>query len=183
MKIPNKGNQVRPGRIIQEEEAIVEGLRSRQDLSYVELSKKFKVSLRVIRHLVFKHDISRVKGAKRVLDTALKHVFARYKRQARERKFSFDLTQDQFQVLISSPCEYCSDIESNLLRQHDVEWLYNGIDRVDSSLGYSSENCVPCCKHCNRMKLDMTLSDFSKRVLRLAEYFAASENKIVLKTA
>jgi 5-methylcytosine-specific restriction endonuclease McrA len=29
-----------------------------------------------------------------------------------------------------------------------------GIDRVDNSIGYTPDNCVPCCTQCNRIKLD-----------------------------
>jgi hypothetical protein len=144
----------------------------------VDLSKKFKVSLRALKQLVAQYAIYRAKGPKRVLDSALKAVFTRYKRQAYERHLSFQLTKDQVRSLILSPCHYCGDIESNLVRQHKTEFACNGIDRVDSSLGYFLENCVPCCSPCNWMKLDMTLVDFSKRVCKIAKHFADSEGEL-----
>lgn len=36
----------------------------------------------------------------------------------------------------------------------------NGIDRVDSSKGYTVENSVACCKYCNTAKNTMTESEF-----------------------
>lgn len=31
-------------------------------------------------------------------------------------------------------------------------YTYNGVDRLDSSMGYTPDNCVPCCWECNNMK-------------------------------
>ena len=31
----------------------------------------------------------------------------------------------------------------------------NGVDRVDSAVGYSESNCVSCCATCNMMKIAM----------------------------
>jgi hypothetical protein len=37
---------------------------------------------------------------------------------------------------------------------------WNGIDRIDSSRGYTPENTVPCCSTCNLMKSDSTHEAF-----------------------
>ena len=37
---------------------------------------------------------------------------------------------------------------------------YNGIDRLDSSLGYTKDNIVTCCKICNYAKNKMKFEDF-----------------------
>lgn len=34
-----------------------------------------------------------------------------------------------------------------------------GIDRVDNSIGYTPDNCVPCCWWCNSVKREHTLDD------------------------
>jgi hypothetical protein len=39
-------------------------------------------------------------------------------------------------------------------------FTYSGIDRVNSSIGYNKENCVPCCDKCNKAKLAMTKEEF-----------------------
>lgn len=46
----------------------------------------------------------------------------------------------------------------------------NGIDRIDSKIGYTSENTVPCCKYCNTAKSTMSQSDFMKWVKRVYDY-------------
>jgi 5-methylcytosine-specific restriction endonuclease McrA len=41
-------------------------------------------------------------------------------------------------------------------------FIYNGLDRIDSNLGYSVANCVPCCTKCNYAKGNMTLLEFKE---------------------
>lgn len=50
---------------------------------------------------------------------------------------------------------------------------HNGIDRVDSSKGYSAENVVPCCKICNRGKANMSKEDFIEWACRIAKHSQA----------
>lgn len=72
--------------------------------------------------------------------------FADYKRGAKYRGFEFDLQFDEFSILLSAQCAYCGG-------------LGGGIDRVDSTRGYSLDNCAPCCKRCNQIKLHYPLSE------------------------
>ena len=98
-------------------------------------------------------------------------VLGYYKRGASKRGLSWDLSDDDFDWLISQPCHYCGqppslkkEIRSSATR------LCNGIDRVDSNLGYSPENAVPCCTPCNKAKGEMSYDEFMAWVARLAEY-------------
>ena len=43
----------------------------------------------------------------------------------------------------------------------------NGIDRIDSSQGYTNENSVPCCTFCNFAKHTMGKDDFLAWVKRV----------------
>lgn len=43
-------------------------------------------------------------------------------------------------------------------------FVYNGIDRVDNSVGYVLSNCVPCCSTCNRMKGTMSSEEFKEKI-------------------
>jgi hypothetical protein len=43
-------------------------------------------------------------------------------------------------------------------------WVYNGIDRIDSSAGYVPSNVVPCCHDCNFMKGSLGYDEFFDRV-------------------
>ena len=55
----------------------------------------------------------------------------------------------------------------NYLKKHD--FYYNGIDRIDNTKGYLSDNCVSCCSHCNTAKMQMTYEDFRKWVTAVYE--------------
>lgn len=77
-----------------------------------------------------------------------------YKGNAAHRDIQFDLSKDQVLELSLQPCHYCGVSDKD----------YRGIDRTDSTLGYSIENCVPCCTRCNRMKSDITYTDFISQI-------------------
>lgn len=42
----------------------------------------------------------------------------------------------------------------------DNPFIYNGLDRLDSSKDHSEDNIVPCCHLCNRAKMAMTVDQF-----------------------
>lgn len=44
---------------------------------------------------------------------------------------------------------------------------YNGIDRIDDSIGYTIDNCVTCCRTCNWAKGNKDYSEFLFYIDRL----------------
>ena len=46
----------------------------------------------------------------------------------------------------------------------------NGIDRIDSNIGYTKENSVSCCKFCNTAKSTMSRDEFLKWIKKVYEY-------------
>jgi hypothetical protein len=72
-----------------------------------------------------------------------KTYYKSYYTKAHKRGYEFTLTEEFFLKTISSPCYYCN---------HFKEGEAVGIDRINNSIGYLPENCVPCCEICNRMK-------------------------------
>jgi hypothetical protein len=46
-------------------------------------------------------------------------------------------------------------------------FVYNGLDRIDSNLGYVRSNVVPCCAVCNYMKQELSLSEFLDQVAKI----------------
>lgn len=81
------------------------------------------------------------------------------KSSANNRKIGFDLTDEEAFHIMGKPCGYCGK-EGEL-----------GIDRIDSNLSYSKENCVSCCSMCNYMKKDFNQSDFIKQCKKIASRF------------
>jgi uncharacterized Fe-S cluster-containing MiaB family protein len=43
----------------------------------------------------------------------------------------------------------------------------NGIDRIDSTIGYTISNCVPCCTICNYMKQSFSQDVFLKQINKI----------------
>lgn len=98
-----------------------------------------------------------------------------YKSGAKKRKIDFDLSFDDFMLITAQVCSYCGSEPHHKKisrRKHlqGIDFIYTGIDRVDSSKGYTKDNCVPCCLTCNRAKNDMNVTEFYKWVRRVHDY-------------
>ncbi len=71
--------------------------------------------------------------------------FLHYIYNAKKRKKSFKLSEEEFNSIVTSNCFYCG--------KPPKEGEYgNGIDRINNDLGYEISNCVPCCSPCNYLK-------------------------------
>jgi hypothetical protein len=87
-----------------------------------------------------------------------KSQFKKYKYTAPRRGLVFDLTVDDFVSAVDKPCYYCGQ------DYHGV-----GFDRVSNDVGYITENIVPCCEKCNRMKHSSDKEDFISICKKIAE--------------
>lgn len=88
-----------------------------------------------------------------------------YLRRAKRKKIKFDLTDDEFIHLITSNCHYCgksSKDEKRTVNGKEINILT--IDRINSSKGYTSDNCVPACKVCNTIKMDLGYDEFYRHL-------------------
>jgi hypothetical protein len=92
-----------------------------------------------------------------------------YVASANRRGHEFTLTREEFFTFTKEKCHYChippsgrarKRAKKNRLKSEEHDFLYTGIDRVDSNKGYTLENCVPCCGDCNRAKILMTYDEF-----------------------
>lgn len=92
--------------------------------------------------------------------SALEQLFYQYQDNAHSRKRDFDLTIEQFKVLTQQPCYYCGLTPSRICHNSHGSYIYNGLDRVDSSKGYLMSNVVPCCWDCNKSKGTKKQQDF-----------------------
>jgi hypothetical protein len=103
--------------------------------------------------------------------TWLSQVWQEYKTGARNRSLSCELTIEQVGELCKSDCHYCGAPPAP--RHSTLVWggmVVNGIDRRDSTVGYTIANCVPCCSTCNRMKMALPVDTFIAQVKRIAEH-------------
>lgn len=93
---------------------------------------------------------------------AFRQILAEYKVGAKRRKLNWELSDEQFRKLTSSPCYYTGRLPDKTRSFGNDSYTHNGIDRIDSSKGYTLENCVPCCSDVNYAKLNMGYSEFIK---------------------
>lgn len=91
-----------------------------------------------------------------------RRVICYYKRNAKRRNIKFNLTEKECLLLMVQSCYYCGREPFNVIKakQSHGEFVFNGIDRVNNSEGYVLNNVVPCCKHCNSMKKDLSNTEF-----------------------
>lgn len=107
------------------------------------------------------------------------YVWRQYHANARTRKIEFSLSYDFWYTLTQSPCFYCGTKFSNCCRPNDRNnkrakpFFYNGIDRIDSTIGYTENNCVSCCRTCNIAKSNNTKDYFLEWIYRVYTYNAA----------
>jgi hypothetical protein len=99
-----------------------------------------------------------------------------YKRGAKHRNLTFQLTPTEMDTLFKAPCHYCGSdpaqvaFNSNIHNPAGSAFVYNGIDRVDNSLGYVSDNVCTCCYICNRMKHTLGIKEFEQAVAKIARH-------------
>jgi hypothetical protein len=108
-------------------------------------------------------------------ECGLNKLFGRYKLKAKNWGRLFSLSLEQVKKITSSNCHYCG-IEPNMIINSGggcnptgwSDYIYNGIDRKDNSLGYVLDNCLPCCKYCNQAKHLYSYDEFIAYLDRVA---------------
>lgn len=98
-------------------------------------------------------------------------LYRNYKKASERRKYDFNLTIEQFTLLIENKCFYCGIVNSmtpygnNKLKKN---YKYNGIDRIDNDKGYVIDNVVTCCKICNNSKSTLSIQEFKEWIIRIS---------------
>lgn len=96
-------------------------------------------------------------------DRVRNSLIQEYKNSANQRELSYSLDDKTLFTLIKSDCHYCGKHPSKPHRKCE-SFLYNGLDRVDNSIGYIESNVVPCCFICNKMKSVLSKEDFMEHL-------------------
>lgn len=107
--------------------------------------------------------------------TIAKCVFYKYRKDT-------DLTIEELYSLSQMNCFYCDRSPDNRFtydRGEPTEFVFSGIDRIDSSLGHLKTNVVPCCYYCNFAKGKLSFDEFMDWIRRIKEYQAI---RITLKS-
>lgn len=104
--------------------------------------------------------------------SAKNRLYKTYKNGAIQRGYDFLLTKEELLDLTSRNCYYCGDSPKQTSNSYTSlpDYIYNGIDRINNSLGYNLDNCVPCCKICNVAKGSRLFDDFVEWLERVKSF-------------
>lgn len=125
-------------------------------------------------------ELKRIRGcANRKYDPIISSAMAVWKRECYS-----DCSFDLFYSLSQKNCHYCGRQPYRTInianwngkhysdnQKRNGNFTYNGLDRIDSSLGHTIDNVVPCCYMCNTMKSDLSLKDFVEHIRRIHAYY------------
>jgi hypothetical protein len=104
--------------------------------------------------------------------SAKNNLMYQYKRGAKKRNLSYELTDEEFDELIVGDCHYCGDeTPATAMGQGKTsgDFKYTGIDRLDNTKGYVRYNCVSCCWRCNNMKGKSSEGEFISQIKKIYE--------------
>lgn len=109
-------------------------------------------------------------STKSVGEASFSRLFGRYSRDAARRKLEFSLSKEQFKKLTQDNCHYCDEppTRKHGSRRSNGYYVYNGIDRVDNSVGYITSNVVSCCFRCNKGKSTLKYEEWINLCKRVA---------------
>lgn len=86
-------------------------------------------------------------------------------KSAKQRNIYFEQNDiEKLKEKLTFNCGYCGYLHYKYL---------NGLDRLDNNIGYTDDNCIPCCRTCNFMKQDYT---FEILINKLEQIYDFMEN-------
>lgn len=110
------------------------------------------------------------RNKKSLTDSGYSGILASYKSAAKKRGYDFSLTKPEFLEMIKSNCHYCGTPPSRIRKWQNGSFIYNGIDRLDNNIGYTTSNTVTACYECNQAKHQMTEEHFKKWLKRCFDF-------------
>lgn len=131
-----------------------------------DLSSGNTMSCGCLRSEVSRKKSLAARSGDRAMRAELSVLYNSYKMAAKKKGRKFDLSKDEFLALVSSDCHYCGASPGRRIKgyHNDSGLRWNGVDRIDNSLGYSLENCQAACWTCNRTRGAMDYNEFMSLV-------------------
>ena len=120
-----------------------------------------------------KKDLARQKGKKQKTEIGyIRSLFGDCRRSSKKRKIDFDLKFEEYKSLCILKCYYCNSEPSlrKIKNPTGIPLPTNGIDRKDSSKGYTKENSVSCCWLCNNIKNSTHIDDFLNHIQKIYKH-------------
>ena len=100
-------------------------------------------------------------------------------RRVWRNRYGDGISFEDFFRISQMNCHYCGakpsniqnnakdDKKSSQFAKDNGNFIYNGLDRINSDLPHAVGNCVPCCWICNRAKCAMTPEEFDIWIERI----------------
>lgn len=82
-----------------------------------------------------------------------------------KRSLSFN---DYLEFTKINNCYYCNIEIDWTTKTHSYGGKAYYLDRKNSNIGYTKENCVVCCSQCNRMKMSLSSKEFIEKCKKIA---------------
>lgn len=117
---------------------------------------------------------------KKITTYGLTKLYNEYKVSAKSKNREFNLTKEEFRQLTSKNCFYCNIApyrkRINIYAKNKItiemgEFIFNGLDRINSSKDYTLDNVLTCCKVCNCAKSNLTTEEFKEWLERIYNHF------------
>lgn len=116
-------------------------------------------------------------------EAARNSIYSQYCQNAKQRNIAFCLSKEEFFALVFNDCHYCGTSASTWTNIQTTNsdpgnLKYSGIDRMNNDLGYTTSNCVPCCKWCNIAKRSFSYYEFLYRIHQTVVAMQNSEQQV-----
>lgn len=104
---------------------------------------------------------------------SFRKLYKSYVKNASRRSHEWNLSEDRFRELTKMECHYCGREPEMIAKAQggNGEYIYNGVDRVDNSLGYTIDNSITACKYCNQAKHAMSYDNFIELAHKISKNF------------
>ena len=122
---------------------------------------------------------AKIGGKNRILKevkAAKNRILSSYKANAKNRGYSFEISDKEFFDIISQNCYYCNAkprlanyLSKSTVKYTEFNFYANGVDRLDNKKGYIKDNVVPCCTACNLMKKELHYKHFLNKITAIYE--------------
>jgi hypothetical protein len=98
-------------------------------------------------------------------------LISSYRGGAKAKNLEFTLTEEDCISLFEGECYFCGAPPAPRKRKGlKGEYKANGIDRIDSTKGYTQDNVNSCCTDCNMLKSNKTNEEFMNHIRAIVEH-------------
>lgn len=128
-----------------------------------------------------KKEVDKVRPAIPFGEAVLNKLYNQSRRNAQIKNIFYELTKEEYRNIVQNNCIYCGELpKENWNPNSNGYFLGNGIDRVNNSVGYVLNNCVPCCGVCNVMKMTNTVDEWLSHMVKILEHYNSERNEDII---